>query len=118
MHGHREEIRAMEAARLQELVFLSLHREGYSGFGAQREHSFFERSCRSSKRGLHTAAAFCTLRLFRIAVTEARGWMWSLGASSHTNTQSELWHCMLPPLGWQKACAFTGATNTAHLFLT
>lgn len=51
MFGHREEIRALEAACLWELVFLSFHREGYSGFGAQREHSFFEHSYRSSKQG-------------------------------------------------------------------
>lgn len=73
MHGHREEIRPLEAACLQELVFLSLHKEGYLGFGAQREHSFFEHSCRSSKRGWHNTAAFCILLLFWIAVTEARG---------------------------------------------
>lgn len=47
----REENRATEAACLWELLFLSLPREGCSGFVVQKEHSFFERSCRSSQQG-------------------------------------------------------------------
>lgn len=39
-------------------VSVPLHREEYSGLGAQREHSSFEHSCRSSKRGWHTTAVF------------------------------------------------------------
>lgn len=47
----REENRATEAACLWELLFLSLPREGCSGFVVQKEHSFFECSCRSSQQG-------------------------------------------------------------------
>lgn len=46
------------------------------------------------------------------------GWTWTLGPSSCTDTQSELWHCTLSSLGQQKTHAFTGAASAAHLFLT
>ena len=106
---------------------LSLPGEGCSGFGAQREHSFFECSCRSSQwgwdpsgmpSGLLLQLPFTPTASSGLPGQKQEGWTWPLGASHHTNTQSKLWHCKLSSLGRQKARAFTRAASAAHLFLT